>query len=189
MTSCSLSLDACVLRQRTNFQSFQASSQLSFASWERHSPWPSVTPWTQIIFYTVNQLFYRMCPERNKSRRPFVPTARKLLNILSILGIRAAQWTNCRWSAEYSKLTSVLHVFIPRASSRPLGMGLSRTFLVKLNRLRTGVERFYSSMYKMGSRTLAEMRVWRHQSNRRPRYLNVPLTSGTSSGGWSDGFE
>ena len=32
--------------------------------------------------------------KRLKSRRPFVPAARKLLNDLSKLGIRAAQWTN-----------------------------------------------------------------------------------------------
>ena len=88
--------------------------------------------------------------ERLKSRRPFVPAARKLLNDLSKLDIRAAQWTNCRWSAEYSKRTFVLHVFIPRTSCRPLGMGLPRTSWVKLNRLRTGVRRFYSSMYKWG---------------------------------------
>ena len=39
--------------------------------------------------------------ERLKARRPFVPVARKLLNDLSKLGIRAAQWTNYRWSAKY----------------------------------------------------------------------------------------
>ena len=36
-----------------------------------------------------------------KSRCPFVPTTWKLLNDLSKLGIRAAQWTNYRWSADY----------------------------------------------------------------------------------------
>ena len=41
--------------------------------------------------------------------------------------------------------------FIPRASSKPLGMGLPRTSWVKLNRLRTGVRRFHSSMYKWGA--------------------------------------
>ena len=34
--------------------------------------------------------------ERLKSRRPFVPAARKLLNDLSKLGIHTAQWTNYR---------------------------------------------------------------------------------------------
>ena len=87
--------------------------------------------------------------KRLKSRRTFV-AARKLLNNLSKLGVRVAQWTNYGWSAEYFKRTSVLHVFIPKASSRPLGLGLPRTPWVKLNRLRTGVGRFYLSMYKRG---------------------------------------
>ena len=39
--------------------------------------------------------------ERLKSRRPFVPAARKLLNDLTELGMRAAQGTNYKWSAEY----------------------------------------------------------------------------------------
>ena len=88
--------------------------------------------------------------ERLKSRRPFVPAAQKLIHDLSKLGIRAAQWTNYRWDTVYSKRTSVLHVFIPRASSIPLGMGLPRTSWVKLNRLRTGVGCFCSFMYKWG---------------------------------------
>ena len=44
----------CVLRQWTTCHSFQASSQRSFATWERHPPWPSVASWAQIIFYIVN---------------------------------------------------------------------------------------------------------------------------------------
>ena len=54
------------------------------------------------------------------------------------------------WNMEYLKSASRLHAFIPRASSKPLGMGLPRTSWVKLNRLRTGVGRFHSSMYKWG---------------------------------------
>ena len=86
--------------------------------------------------------------ERLKSRRPFVPSTPKLLNNISKLVIRAAQWTNYKWSAEYSKRISVLHVFIPRASSRPLGIDLPRTSWVKLNCMRTGVGRFHLSLYK-----------------------------------------
>ena len=38
----------------------------------------------------------------------------------------------------------------PKISSRLLGMSLPRTSWLRLNRLRTGVERFHSSMYKWG---------------------------------------
>ena len=47
---CAWSLDACVPLQRTNYLYSQASSQLSFAEWERNSPWLTVDLWTQIIF-------------------------------------------------------------------------------------------------------------------------------------------
>ena len=51
---------------------------------------------------------------------------------------------------EHVVLEKCIKAFIPRASPKPLGMGLPRTSWVKLNRLRTGVERFHSSMYKWG---------------------------------------
>ena len=44
---------ACVPLQRTTYLYFQASSQLSFAEWERHSPWLTVDLWTPIIFCMV----------------------------------------------------------------------------------------------------------------------------------------
>ena len=87
---------------------------------------------------------------RLKSRRPFVPAAQKLLDSLTESDIRAAQWMDYVWNMECLKSASMLHAFIPRASSKPLGMGLPRTSWVKLNRLRTGVGRFHSSMYKWG---------------------------------------
>ena len=85
---------------------------------------------------------------RLKSRRPFVLAAQKLLDSLTESDIRAAQWMNYVWNMEYLKSASRLHAFIPRASPKPLGMGLPRTSWVKPNRLRTGVGRFHSSMYK-----------------------------------------
>ena len=80
--------------------------------------------------------------ERLKSRHPFVSAAPKLLRNLSELGIRAAQWTNLAWNTEYSKNMSALCVYIPKVSTRPVGMSLTRTACVKLNLLLTGVERF-----------------------------------------------
>ena len=46
--------------------------------------------------------------ERLKSRCPFVPAARKLLQDLTESDIRAAQWTDFKWSTEYSECSSDL---------------------------------------------------------------------------------
>ena len=88
--------------------------------------------------------------ERLNSRRRFAPAARKLLHNLSELSIRAAQWTNLTWDTEYSKSMSALGVYIPRVSTRPIGMSLTSTAWVKLNRLRTGLGCFGLSMHKWG---------------------------------------
>ena len=85
---------------------------------------------------------------RLRSRRPFVPAVWKLLDNLSALDIRVKQWTKHNWNSDYLESTSRAHAFIPRVSSRSLGMSLPRTSCVRLNRLRTGVGHFHSSMYK-----------------------------------------
>ena len=85
-----------------------------------------------------------------KSRHSFVPAARKLLHNLSELGIRAVKGRNLTWDTEYSKSMSALCVYIPRVSTRPIGMSLTKTVWVKLNRLNTSVWSFGSSMHKQG---------------------------------------
>ena len=87
---------------------------------------------------------------RLRSRCPFVPAARNLLNNLSRLGIRASEWTNQKWNAEYCENASRLRAFVPGTGARPVGMGLPREAWVKLNRLRTGVRQIHSSMHKWG---------------------------------------
>ena len=87
---------------------------------------------------------------RLRSRRPFVPAARNLLDNLARLDIRASEWTNHKWKTEYCKNASRLRAFVPGTGARPVGMGLPRAALVKLNHLRTGVGRFHSSMNKWG---------------------------------------
>ena len=81
---------------------------------------------------------------RLRSRRSFVPAAWKLLDSLSELDIRVKQWTKHKWNADNLMSTSKVRDFIPRVSSRPLGMSLPRTSRVGLNRMRNGVERFHS---------------------------------------------
>ena len=87
---------------------------------------------------------------RLRSRRSFVPAARNLLDNLARLGIRASEWTNHKWKTKYCKNVSKLHAFVRGIGARPVGMGLPRAAWVKLNRLRTGVGRFHSSMHKWG---------------------------------------
>ena len=85
---------------------------------------------------------------RLRSRRPFVPAARNLLDNLARLGIRASEWTNHKWKTEYCENASRLRAFVPGTGARPAEMGLPRASRVKLNSLRTGVGRFHPFMHK-----------------------------------------
>ena len=87
---------------------------------------------------------------RLRSRRPFVPGARNLLDNLARFGTRASEWTNHKWKTEYCENASRLRAFVPGTGARPVGMGLPQAAWVELNRLRTGVGRFHSSMHKWG---------------------------------------
>ena len=85
-----------------------------------------------------------------RSRRSFVPAARNLLDNLARLGIRASEWTNQKWKTEYCENVSRLRAFVSETGARPVEMGLFQAAWVKLNRLRTGVGQFHSSMHKWG---------------------------------------
>ena len=87
---------------------------------------------------------------RLRFRSPFVPAARNLLENLARFGIRASEWTNHKWKTEYCENASRLPAFVPGTDARLVGMGLPRAAWVKLNRLRTGVGRFHSSIHKWG---------------------------------------
>ena len=114
------------------------------------------------IFYCLLNGFSDTCQVRLRSRRLFVPAARNFLNNLARLGICASQWTNHKWKTEYCENASRLRAFVPGTGARPVGMGLPRAALVKLNRLRTGVGQFYSSMHKwnLSPCDFTKLQVW-----------------------------
>ena len=80
--------------------------------------------------------------ERLLSQHLFVPVARKMLNELSKLSIRTAQWIDYKWDGKYFEDQSELRLFFPRPSARPLRMDLPRPAYARLNRFGTGVGRF-----------------------------------------------
>ena len=90
------------------------------------------------------------CQVRLRSRCPFVPAARNLLDNLARLSICASEWTNHKWKTEYCKNASRLRAFVLGTGARPVGMGLPQAAWVKLNCLQTGVGQFHSSMHKWG---------------------------------------
>ena len=70
------------------------------------------------------------------------------IDSLSELDIRVKQWTKHKWNTDYLESTSRVCAFIPRISSRPLGMSLPRTSWVRLHCLQSGVGHFHLSIYK-----------------------------------------
>ena len=86
---------------------------------------------------------------RLKSRQPCVPAAQHLISS-SDNNIRAAQWADHQWTAEWTDSPTKLRIFIPDTGTHPPGVTLPRRAWVRLNRLRTGVGRFRSCLYKWG---------------------------------------
>ena len=85
---------------------------------------------------------------RLRSRLLFVPSAQNHLDNLARLRIHASEWTNHKWKTEYFENSSRLRVFMLGTGARPIGMSLLRAAWVNLNRLRTSVGQFHSSMHK-----------------------------------------
>ena len=83
---------------------------------------------------------------RLKSRHPFVPAAQHLIALSDYNNIRAAQWADYQWNAEWMDSPTRLRIFI--TGTHPPRMTLPRRAGVRLNRLRTGVGRFRSCLYK-----------------------------------------
>ena len=67
----------------------------------------------------------------------------------------------------------MVRAFIPRVSSRPFGMSLPTTSLVRLNRLRTGAGRFHSSIYKWGLAPSPNCEYGATEENQITTYLHI----------------
>ena len=74
----------------------------------------------------------------------------KQLISLSDNNIRAAQWADRQWNAEWADNPTRLRILIPDTGTHHPRMSLLRRALVRLNRLRTGVGRFRSCLCKWG---------------------------------------
>ena len=70
---------------------------------------------------------------------------------------------------------STLGVYIPSVSTRPIGMSLTRTAWVKLNRLRTGLERFDSSMHKWSHASIAKCECGANEQTTDHIILTCPI--------------
>ena len=85
-----------------------------------------------------------------KSRHPFVAAAQQLISFSDNNSVRAAQWADHQWNAEWADNPTRLLTLIPDTGTHTPGMTLPRKAWVRLNRLRTGVRRFHSCLYKWG---------------------------------------
>ena len=85
---------------------------------------------------------------RLKWRHPFIPPAQQLISS-SDNNILAAHWADHQWNEEWKDSPTRPH-FDPRHRHPPPGMTLPRRAWVRLNRLRIGVGRFPSCLYKWG---------------------------------------
>jgi len=92
--------------------------------------------------------------QRLKSRHPFVPAA-QLISHSDNNNIRAEQWADHHWNAEWTDNPTRLRTSIPDTGTHTPGMTLPRRAWARLNRLRTGVGRFRSCLYKWGMASFA----------------------------------
>ena len=133
---CELWLDPCFLRQRTTFQSSQASNLLGFIAMEPLSSTPCHGSWAFAPLRAVRHL---------KSRHQFVPAAQQLITSSDDdNNIGAALWADHWWSSERSEKTYKTPCFHPwhwhppsrngpAKNSVSQAMGIRRIFFRRAN--------------------------------------------------------
>jgi len=87
---------------------------------------------------------------RLKLRHPFVYATQQLISFSDNNNIRAAQWVDNQWDAEWADNPTRLRSSIPDTGTHTPGMTLPRRAWVRLNSLCTRVGRFRSCRYKWG---------------------------------------
>ena len=86
---------------------------------------------------------------RLKSRHPFATSGKNVLSTTIPLETKA-HWIARMWSVEWQPSTSRLREYITSPSGSSPGSDLPRQAWAKLNRLRTGVGRFNTDMWRCG---------------------------------------
>jgi len=108
-TPCELWLDACVLHQRTTFQPLQASNLLSPIGATLTLARRAMEPGH--LFHLALTRPSSANARRLKSRHPFAPAA-YLISLSDNNNIRAAQWADYQWNAEWTDSPTRLRIFI-----------------------------------------------------------------------------
>jgi len=137
--------NACVLHQRTTFLSSQASNLArrgATLSLARRAMEPGH------LLHSVLTRPLGAVARRLKSRHPFVPAAQHLISFSDNNNIRAMQWADHQWNAEWADNPTRPPHFNSRYRYTPPGLTLPRRAWVQLNRFRTGVGLFRSCLYK-----------------------------------------
>jgi len=110
-----------------------------------------------------------------KSRHPFVPATQQLISLSNNNNIRAAQWADHQWNAEWADNLTRLRILIPDTGTHPPGMTLPRRACVQLNRLRTDVGRFRSCLYKWGMTSSAACECGKEEQTVHHVVLQCPI--------------
>jgi len=140
-----------------------------------HSRYIKSTGYTNKFIFRVKLSWHTVCLYKSImstkqrefiSRRYFVPALLELLKDLDKSNTTITLWADHKWNMEWQKNTSHFHTFIPPPGPSPPIMTLPRPFWVRLNRLRTVVGLFCSTMYN-GARCLRQTAVSEHRSKRR----------------------
>ena len=143
-TLCALSLDAYIKLQRTTYLSWLAFNPLNSLQRSNSSSCSSCFGSRHLLLPKLTRFFTDIQP-RLKSRQAFVPAAKDLQKLAMVpTSVRCTDWI--RYGKRSGKIITPASTHILQTSL--LHHWELRSAWVRFNRLRTGIERFRSNMYK-----------------------------------------